>query len=64
MFLGDGDERQPIADRFSAEITQFAHHGHPSWAQYDTETRATLRIDSRTELILDPEPEIRSLFSL
>jgi para-nitrobenzyl esterase len=64
MFLGDGDERQPIADRFSAEITQFAHHGHPSWAQYDTETRATLRIDSRTELILDPEPEIRALFSL
>jgi carboxylesterase type B len=64
MFLGDGSDRQPIADRFTAEITQFAHHGHPSWSQYDTVTRATLRIDATTELILDPEHEIRALFSL
>lgn len=63
MFLGDGADRQAIADRFTSEITQFAHHGHPSWAQYDTETRSTLRIDTRTELILDPEPEIRTLFA-
>jgi para-nitrobenzyl esterase len=63
MFLGDGSDRQPIADRFSAEITQFAHHGHPSWAQYDMDTRSTLRIDTKTELILDPEQEIRALFS-
>ena len=63
MFLGDGSDRQPIADRFTAEITQFAHHGHPSWSQYDTDTRATLRIDEKTELILDPEQEIRALFS-
>lgn len=63
MFLGDGSDRQPIADRFSAEITQFAHHGHPSWAQYDTHTRSTLRIDIKTELILDPEQEIRALFT-
>ena len=63
MFLGDGGDRQPIADRFTAEITQFAHHGHPSWSQYDTDTRATLRIDEKTELILDPEQEIRALFS-
>lgn len=64
MFLGDGSDRQPIANRFTAEITQFAHHGHPSWSQYDTDNRATLRIDAKTELILDPEHEIRALFSL
>ena len=63
MLLGQGEDRQPVTDRFTAEITQFAHHGHPSWSQYDTDTRATLRIDEKTELILDPEQEIRALFS-
>ena len=63
MLLGQGEDRQLVTDRFTAEITQFAHHGHPSWSQYDTDTRATLRIDEKTELILDPEQEIRALFS-
>ena len=63
MLLGQGEDRQLLTDRFTAEITQFAHHGHPSWSQYDTDTRATLRIDEKTELILDPEQEIRALFS-
>ena len=62
-FTGTDPARIPIAKRFADEIVDFARHGHPSWAQYDTAHRPTLRIDLTTELINDPEAEIRSLFT-
>lgn len=62
MMTGDGPERQAIADRFSAEILQFATHGHPSWAQFDLTDRSTLVIDSDCHVLRDPESDIRSLF--
>lgn len=61
MFTGTGSERQAIADRFADEIVQFAQHGHPSWAQYDSGNRYTLVIDATVELVSDPEAEIRAL---
>ncbi len=62
MFTGDGADRFPIADRFASEIVQFATHGHPSWAQYDLESRTTLVIGTKTELVSDPEASVRLLF--
>jgi carboxylesterase type B len=63
MMTGDGEERPQIADRFSSEIVSFATHGHPSWSQFNTDSRPTLVIDVETHLIHDPEPEIRVLFA-
>jgi para-nitrobenzyl esterase len=61
MLLGDGPERQAIATRFADEISSFAAKGAPSWTPYDTDQRATLRIDTTVELLHDPEPELRRL---
>lgn len=62
-FTGSGPERGAIAQRFADELVDFATHGHPSWAMYDTDTRPTLRIDATVELLHDPESEIRQLFT-
>lgn len=62
LLTGDGPERQSLANRFASEIVQFAQHGHPSWEQFNTETRPTLQLDTETSLIHDPEPEIRELY--
>ena len=63
-FTGSDPSRAGIAERFADEIVAFATHGHPSWAQYETRTRPTLRIDTVTELLADPEQEIRTLFTV
>jgi para-nitrobenzyl esterase len=63
MLTGDGDERADIADRFASEIVTFAIHGHPSWSQFNTNDRPTLIINADTQLVHDPEPEIRVLFA-
>ena len=62
MLLGDGAERQAISDRFASEIVQFATHGHPTWQQFNVETRPTLVLGQTTELVNDPEADIRKLF--
>jgi para-nitrobenzyl esterase len=63
LLTGDGPERQALADRFASEIVQFAQHGHPSWEQFNTQTRPTLQLDTEISLIHDPEPKIRELYS-
>lgn len=63
FFTGNGPERAAIADRFAGEIVHFAVHGHPTWSQFDVDSRDTLVIDEHTRLVSDPEPEIRALFS-
>lgn len=62
-FTGSDPSRAAIAERFADEVVAFATHGHPSWAQYETQSRPTLRIDTVTELLADPEQEIRTLFT-
>lgn len=62
-FTGTDPVRFDIAGRFADEIAGFATHGHPSWAQYEQQTRPTLQIDESMELLTDPEGEIRRLFT-
>ena len=63
MLLGDGADRQAIATRFADEISSFSAKGAPSWAPFDLEQRATLRIDATIELLHDPEADLRRLFA-
>ena len=62
MLLGDGSERQAIATGFADEICRFSASGIVSWPAFDLGSRTTLRIDAATEVLHDPEPELRALF--
>ena len=63
MFTGDSPDRLSIAERFADELVTFAAHGHPTWEQYNTDSRPTLQIDVSVDLVLDPEHDIRQLFT-
>jgi para-nitrobenzyl esterase len=68
IFTGDGAERPAIASRMHAAWIAFARDGAPGhaaipeWPRYDTERRATMRIDDTFEVLDDPMPETRALW--
>jgi para-nitrobenzyl esterase len=62
MLLGTEENRQILASRFADEIVQFATHGHPSWQQFNVESRPTMVMNIESDLINDPESDIRQLF--
>lgn len=59
VFTGDGPERATVADAMSGEILRFAREGSVSWPSHDPDSRATFRIDLESEVVHDPEVEIR-----
>ena len=59
--LGE-DPPQEIADTMHAAWISFATHGDPGWPRYDLDRRATLRIDTSTELLEDPRRWERALW--
>jgi len=61
MLLGDDAALHGLASRFADEIAAFAAKGAGSWTAFDTDERATLRLDTTVELLHDPEPSLRSL---
>ena len=63
LFTGDNPNRQQIADHLSTEVLAFAKSGEVSWPKYETQNRSTLKIDLDTELLTDPEPELRELWT-
>lgn len=62
IFTGDDPIRHAISKHFTSELLQFAKTGSVSWPTFDSVDRATLRIDAETEVVNDPEPEIRNLW--
>lgn len=62
LLLGTDAARQQLATRFADELVQFATHGHPSWEQFNTESRPTYVLDIEISLVCDPESDIRQLF--
>ena len=68
LFTGTGEERAPIARRMHDAWIAFARDGSPQhdaipeWPQYDTERRATMRIDETWEVLDDPDSETRRLW--
>ena len=63
ILTGDGLARVPIADRISGELLSYAHNGVVSWPQYESTKRNTLKVDIETEVLSDPEPELRQIWS-
>ncbi|MDQ1533665.1 MAG: para-nitrobenzyl esterase [Actinomycetota bacterium] len=68
LFTGTGDERAAIARRMHDAWIAFARDGSPqhdaipTWPRYDTDRRATMRIDESWEVIDDPMSETRHLW--
>ena len=63
MLVGNDSAREPIADRISGELLTYARNGVVSWPQYETTKRNTLKVDIETEVLSDPEPQLRQLWS-
>jgi para-nitrobenzyl esterase len=58
--VGNGPERQPLADKMSAAYVAFArsgnpnHKGMPNWAPFDLKQRATMIFDNECKAVNDP----------
>lgn len=63
MFTGLGENRQTVADQFSAALLAFARTGDPGWPRHDINRRATQRIGPFPDVVDDPESEIRNLWN-
>jgi para-nitrobenzyl esterase len=63
--VGDGPERQPLADKISRAWVAFArtgnpnHKGLPKWTPYTTTQRATMVFNNECKLVNDPYREER-----
>jgi len=63
--VGNGPERQPLADKMSAAWVAFArsgnpnHKGIPDWKPFDTDRRATMIFNNRCRAVDDPYREER-----
>lgn len=66
---GDGPGVAEASKNMSSFWTSFAHSGHPSsagqpaWPRYDVKRRATMIIDTRCQVLNDPDPSIRELWA-
>jgi carboxylesterase type B len=67
--LGDGSEAlagddppQQLAERMHAAWIGFARSGDPGWPKYDLTRRATMRFDTRSEVVDDPRSRERLLW--
>jgi para-nitrobenzyl esterase len=63
--LGPGADPQKMADQMSATWLAFAKTGNPNnpaipnWPAYDAATRATMVFDLKSQVVNDPNPEVR-----
>jgi len=53
---------QQLADAMHAAWVAFAKNGNPGWPQYDLKRRATMRFDTKQELVDDPRSAERQLW--
>ncbi|MEZ5560341.1 MAG: carboxylesterase/lipase family protein [Pseudomonadales bacterium] len=63
VFIGPGERPQMVADAMHQAWIRFINDLEPGWAPYDTAQRPTMRFDSTTELVLDPDGEERAAWT-
>lgn len=63
QFTGSGSDRLLVADAFSDALVRFARTGDPGWPEFDLVTRSTWHVDVVSEVVSDPEAEIRALWT-
>ncbi|MDQ1480356.1 MAG: para-nitrobenzyl esterase [Actinomycetota bacterium] len=60
---GNGPERQAIADTMHRAWITFARNGDPGWPAYEIARRATMRFDTTSAVVDDPEGAQRAAWS-
>jgi para-nitrobenzyl esterase len=63
MFTGPGDTLGAVAEQFSTALLRFARDGAPGWPEFELDRRATQRIGPAPQVVHDPEPQLRRLWS-
>ena len=61
LLLGTNPPQQ-LADIMHAAWVAFASNGNCGWPKYDPEGRATMRFDTRSEIVEDPQSPVRALW--
>ena len=56
------DPPQQLADTMHAAWVAFATSGNPGWPKYHLSRRATMRFDTKSEVVDDPRPAERALW--
>jgi len=59
VFLGDGPEREAIADTIHGAWVGMAARGDPGWPRYDVDGRPTMRFDVTSDVVRDLDAELR-----
>jgi para-nitrobenzyl esterase len=60
LMTGGGDHLQQLADAMAGAWLAFARDGDPGWPAYDPAgDRATMRFDLPSEVVTDPDPDLR-----
>ncbi len=59
-FIGPGEAPQAVADAMHGAWTNFIREGTPGWAPYTTEDRATMRFDTASAVVNDPDGATRA----
>ncbi len=63
-FAGDDPALDEIASRVHAAWVSFATDGDPGWPPYDAERRATMRFDTTSAVVDDPDGPLRTLWTV
>ena len=63
ILTGKGPDLQPLANAMHAAWIAFAQTGDPGWPRYELDRRLTQRFDTTVEVVEDPMPEQRALWS-
>jgi para-nitrobenzyl esterase len=69
LFTGASKTRKAVATPMHQAWVAFArtgdpnHPGLPEWPSYDTDRRATMRFDRRSQVVLDPAGDERALWA-
>lgn len=59
VFLGPGEPPQQVAQAMHEAWIAFVRDLDPGWQRYDLERRPTMKFDSTSELVMDPDGEER-----
>ena len=62
VFIGPGESPQGVADTMHAAWTRFIRGDDPGWDTYTPESRVSMRFDTESAQVTDPDDGLRQLW--
>jgi para-nitrobenzyl esterase len=63
VFIGPGERPQDLARVMHDAWIRFIRDNDPGWARYDLERRFTMKFDTASELVMDPQGDEREAWA-